>query len=128
MNPETSTSLASVLPQLSTAVVAILVLAAILYFVIKYLQKRDEQLIAQHNLHMKQIEDLGRQHGKQLDEREQYARARETEFRSIITDQLTKNTGAMAQSSATILSASKTMERLLAHLDGYEMRKRRTVK
>lgn len=99
-------SFLSILPNLSIGVIAIGVLGASYYFFVRYLEKRDAQQIDQQAAHM-----------LQLDDRERHARKLEQDFRSQITEQLTKNTVAMAQSSAIILECTKTMERMLARLD-----------
>lgn len=108
----TATGWIDVVPQLSTAVVAIMVLGGGLYFMLKYLEKRDEQQSALHNKHMQQIEKLGDAHARQLEERERYSREREKQFSDTLTSQLAKNTEAMAQSANTVITAAKTIDML----------------
>lgn len=118
-------SFTQILPQLGTGVVAILVLGAAIYFFVKYLQARDVQLVAQHNFHMQQMETMSRAHLKQLDEREEHSRTLERDFRSIITEQLSKNTQAVSQSSDIISKAMKTMDRMFEHMDQFAKKTRK---
>lgn len=101
-----SSTLLQVLPNLSIGVVSILTLGVALYFFVKYLEKRDAR-----------EDELHKQHSRELEKREQALRAIETEFRNTVVSQLAKNTEAMGQSSATILSATKMMDRLVGHLE-----------
>lgn len=109
---ENPTTWIDVIPQLSTAVVAIMVLGAGLYFMLRYLEKRDAQTNELHNKHMEQIEKLGSTHARQLEEREKYSREREKQFSETLTGQLTKNTEAMAQSANTVITAAKIIDTL----------------
>jgi biopolymer transport protein ExbB/TolQ len=114
---EIATGAASVLPQLSIGVVSILVLGAAIYFFVRYLAKRDDQMASEHEAHLGQIESMVRAHAKQLDEREAYNRQREQEFRDTLSGQLAKNTEAMSNSSQTIIAAVKAMDRMIIHLE-----------
>lgn len=118
-------SLINVLPNLGIGVVAIVVLGGALYIFVLYLKARDVQMVETHAKHMEQIDAMSRSHLKQLDEREEHTRNLERDFRVLITEQLSKNTIAMGQSSETILKATSAMDRILSRVDGLSSRRMR---
>ncbi len=116
-------SFLQILPNLSIGVVSLGVLGAVIYIFVRYNERRDTQQSQVQASYLEQIEGLNTAHLHQLNERENAMRKLEYDFRSTVTAQLAKSTDVMSSTSATILSATRMMDKMMGHIEATSLKK-----